>query len=281
MESQSPLQPDTENTSIFEEPLQPKKPWYKHWWLWLYFFIFTGSLVILSIFADTTTSLVDSLPLDDSSQVALFGVTAEGLTALPGQTSDSTLTPEQIQTRLALLDAPYRGATDAPVVIYEFADYQCPYCRESYPILRRLAELYPQTVKVVYVDFPITSIHPLAVEAAHAARCAGDQDAYWQYHDLLFQNQELLSSAEFLTTLAGVLKLDEDRFAGCMNSNIYKNAIESQFNLGLELGVAGTPTYFVSGYRLPGVLPYETWEQVVLLIVSDQETKNQANTEVN
>jgi protein-disulfide isomerase len=154
----------------------------------------------------------------------------------------SLSTPETIDGR-----GPSLGRATAPVTIVEFSDYQCPYCgqffRETLPLL--VAE-YVKTgrVRLVYHDFPISSLHPGALKAAEAALCAGDQQRYWEYHDALFQNQSSLEETE-LVRRALTLKLDTAAFNRCLNSGQYSNAINQSLAEGERAGVDGTPLFFI------------------------------------
>jgi protein-disulfide isomerase len=155
--------------------------------------------------------------------------------------AESSPTPETIDGR-----GPTLGQASALVTIVEFADYQCPYCgqffRETLPPL--VAE-YVKTgrVRFVYRDFPLSSMHPRALKAAEAARCAGDQQRYWEYHDALFQNQSSLEETE-LVHRALTLKLDITAFKRCLNSGQYSSAIKQSVAEAERVGVDGTPVFF-------------------------------------
>lgn len=116
-------------------------------------------------------------------------------------------------------------------------------------------------VRLVYKDFPLRP-HPLAVPAAEAARCAGAQGAYWEYHDLLFLAQPSFSRTE-LQSYAGRLGLKADTFAACLDSGRFRQAIEADLREGLAAGVQGTPTFFVNGQVLEGAWPVETFREVI------------------
>jgi protein-disulfide isomerase len=156
--------------------------------------------------------------------------------------AESPPTPEIIDGR-----GPTLGQASAPVTIVEFADYQCPFCgqffRETLPPL--VAE-YVKTgrVRFVYRDFPLSSMHPRALKAAEAARCAGDQQRYWEYHDALFQNQSSLEESE-LVHRALTLKLDITAFRRCLDSGRHSDAIKQSLAEAERVGVDGTPVFFL------------------------------------
>lgn len=152
-----------------------------------------------------------------------------------------------------------KGDPDAPVHIIEFGDYQCPSCQafalRVVPALQ--AEYIDQGLaRLTYYDFPLTNIHPHAVLAARAARCAGDQERYWDYHDILFGRQGEWSSESRATDefveYAGMLSLDVGAFEACLQSDRFVTEVSASRRLGHELRVSGTPTVFVNGTQVPG-----------------------------
>jgi protein-disulfide isomerase len=159
-------------------------------------------------------------------------------------------------------DDPSYGDSDADVTIVEFSDYQCPYCRQAVPVLKRVQETYGDRVRVVWKDYPLTRIHPLAVKAAEAAHCAGEQEKYWPYHDRLFEQQEALAIDD-LRRHARELGLDLPRFNACVDSGKYAVTVSAGLEAGNRLGVSSTPTLFINGRVMPGAYPYEDIVAVV------------------
>ncbi|MBW3534578.1 MAG: DsbA family protein [Gemmatimonadetes bacterium] len=145
------------------------------------------------------------------------------------------------------------GDPDAPITIIEFGDYQCPGCgafaQQVKPQIE-FAYVEPGTARFVYYDYPIINAHPQAFLAARAARCAGDQDRYWDYHTVLFQNQGRWSgsgnAAGAFISYAEELALDADAFEACLRSDRHADVVTANMRLGQELGVPGTPTVMVS-----------------------------------
>ncbi|MBW0147268.1 DsbA family protein [Marinobacter arenosus] len=148
------------------------------------------------------------------------------------------------------------GPADAPVVVREFADYQCPACARFSDASQKLKAQYVEAGKVrfVYFDLPLQQ-HQNAMPAAQAARCAGDQDAYWDMHDKLFAAQsEWSDSGDPVATFsryAGDLGLDERRFRRCMTTELHREAVEQSRRVAMQLRVASTPTVLVDNIRLP------------------------------
>ncbi len=129
-------------------------------------------------------------------------------------------------------------------------------------VLSQIQEKYPDQVKLVFRDFPLTRIHPQAYKAAEAARCAGDQGKYWEYHDILFANIKALQPDD-LKQYAADLKLDEAQFTACLDNNAYTAAVSRDLALGTQLGVSGTPAFFVNGRFLSGAQPYSAFVEVI------------------
>ena len=160
-------------------------------------------------------------------------------------------------------DDPVRGNNDAPITIIEFSDYQCPFCRQWHvEVLPQLQAKYGDKIRLVYRDFPLYSIHPSAESAAVAANCAGEQESYYEYGDLLFNNQDSLNTQTY-EKLAQDLKLDLTSFKQCVAENRYKNEIDGDYKFASELGVRSTPTFFINGLAVVGAQPFEVFEQII------------------
>jgi protein-disulfide isomerase len=160
-------------------------------------------------------------------------------------------------------DDPAFGPESAAITIIEFSDYQCPFCTKWYDeVWTRLKTEYPTQVRLVYRDFPLTSIHPDAIPAAEAANCANEQGAYWDYHDKLFSG-ELGLGREALDQYASQLNLDADSFKKCVDERRYQAEVENDLNYAMNLGVRSTPTFFVNGIALVGAQPYEVFKDVI------------------
>ncbi len=166
------------------------------------------------------------------------------------------------KVQVAYDPARLRGDPKAPVVIVEFSDFQCPYCQSVQPTLKTLLAKYEGRVSLAYRDLPVRDIHPQAELAAEASRCAGEQGKFWEYHDLLFANQNKLDRPGLLDQAHG-LKLDEKQFDSCLSSGKYAAQIEQDRQLGLRAGVAGTPGFFVNGSLLSGNQPQDAFEKLI------------------
>lgn len=186
---------------------------------------------------------------------------AEYLKSLRAQdTIQITLLPPSAV--VALGDAPVRGPETAPVLVIEYADYQCPYCRQMEPSLSRLLKDYPGKVRIAFKDFPLP-MHPAAEKAAEAARCAGDQGKYWAFHDVLYSSDPTGLAVPQLKADAGTLKLDSSRFDKCLDSGADSPSVRRTLAEGTELGITGTPAFFINGRFVSGAVDYQTLQSVV------------------
>jgi len=162
-------------------------------------------------------------------------------------------------------DDPASGSRDAKVIIVEFSDFQCPFCAKAAPVVKKLRESYGDEILLVYRDFPLSSIHPLAEKAAEAAQCAYEQKAFWSYHDLLFERQEEWSAAGVgkFKEYARELGLDGESFDTCLDSGRYAAEVAKDLQEGQHFGVTGTPTFFINGRKLEGAQPYSAFKTII------------------
>ena len=158
--------------------------------------------------------------------------------------------------------APSKGASDAPVKIVKFEDFECPFCKTVQPTLAKLLEKYDGKVRLVHKDLPLEAIHPQATLAAEAARCAGDQGKFWQYHDTLYSKVPKLGSAD-LKAYAKDLGLDTVSFDRCFESGRHRGAVQKDLAEGAKLGLTGTPSFFINGRELSGAQPLEAFAAVI------------------
>jgi len=162
---------------------------------------------------------------------------------------------------------PLKGDKDAPVTIVEFSDFQCPFCAKFYSdTFSKIEKEYIQTGKVnlVYRDFPL-SFHGNAQKAAEAAECAQEQGKFWDYHDLLFENQPEWSSGGIgeLKNYAKEINLNSEEFNECLDSGAMKEEVEEDFQEGSALGVSGTPAFFINGELISGAQPFSVFKEVI------------------
>lgn len=217
--------------------------------------------------------LVGAQPLTVFNQAIAMVLSGESLaaaqpTAAPSQPVAAP-TPATLSTNFAAV----KGDPNAPVTIIEFTDYQCPFCqRHARETLPTIMQEMVDAGQVYYIikDMPLENIHPAARAAANAARCAGDQGAYWEMHEALFANQSQWSNSETdtnqsLIDLGVSLGLDEASFTACVTNQTYDSQVIDNQQEALSLGVGGTPFFFVNGYPLDGARPLEHFQIAVRL----------------
>ena len=217
--------------------------------------------------------VIGAYPLDYFNQ-AIAAVAAGDTVAVEQETAPQGPAVKPTPATIVMDDIGSEiGDPNAAVTIVEYTDYQCPYCvRHATETLPRIISDMIDTGRVRYIvkDFPLDSIHPEARSAAVAARCAGEQAAYWEMHDELFARQQEWSglgaaAIDVYTAMATGLSLDGDAFAGCMASGRYDDVVQANQDEGLALGVTGTPAFFINGYPVSGAQPYELFEYAVAL----------------
>lgn len=167
---------------------------------------------------------------------------------------------------VALANAPTLGSRDAPVEVIEFADYECPYCRKMESNLKELRSEFQGQVVFAFKDFPLP-MHKHAEKAAEAARCAGREGKFWEYHDLLFEKSGALDPAQ-LKEYARTLGLDGAKFDGCLDSGAEAAGIKENVEEGGRLGLTGTPSVFVNGHFFSGVTSYSALRDIVVQEIS-------------
>lgn len=146
-------------------------------------------------------------------------------------------------------NSPFKGPSDAPVVLTEFADFQCPFCGQVPAVVDQVLKAYPKEVKFVYKQMPLTSIHPFAMGASKAALAAQRQGKYWEMYDKLFANQRALQP-EKLKDYAQEIGLDVAKFEKDMASPEVQQQIDDDMKLAQQVHVGGTPTLFLNGKRV-------------------------------
>ncbi len=178
----------------------------------------------------------------------------------PGYAVKMLLPP--LRVKVAEEGSPSRGPKEAPVTIVEFSDFQCPYCSQLSKTLREIAAKYGDKVRLVYRQFPLSQIHPLAEKAAEASLCAAEQNHFWELHDLMFDSQNALTEKD-LEAKAAQLKLDGAVFNECLTSGKYAARVKQEQRGGFSLGVGNTPSFFINGRFFAGALPLSDISKII------------------
>jgi protein-disulfide isomerase len=144
-----------------------------------------------------------------------------------------------------------RGDPDAPVVMVEYGDFECPYCGQAYLVVKALEAELGDVLAVVFRHFPLATVHPHAQLAAESSEAAGAQGRFWDMHDILFERQDALGIEDILT-YAQELGLDLDAFARDMATHRHAPKVRDDFTSGVRSGVNGTPSFFINGIKHEG-----------------------------
>ncbi len=190
----------------------------------------------------------------------------------PAQKSQELISTNIISTTFFENGSPILGDPNAPVTLIEFGDYQCHFCNVHFHNTEhKLLENFIKTgkVKMIFKDFTI--IGPDSVNAAHGTHCANDQGKFWEYHDILYNNwtgeNNGWASSDNLLRFAQEIELDIDQWSDCMIDERYSQIISNSSKDARELGITGTPAFFVIGTdnkitRISGAQPYESFEKI-------------------
>lgn len=189
------------------------------------------------------------------------GIAIQPSNNVPTDTGDQLGTVKEVTK-----DDHMRGDLKAKVTLIEYSDFECPFCDQFHPTLKRIKDEYGDKINWVYRHYPL-SFHPQAVPAANASECAAEQGKFWEYADLLFANQASLGDPLY-GKLATDLKLNASKFNDCYTAKKYNAEITADQTSGTTANVTGTPGTIVlgpNGYAqlIPGALPYESVKQMV------------------
>jgi len=157
--------------------------------------------------------------------------------------------------------APALGPADAPITIVEWSDYQCPFCKRAHPVVEQILTEYKDKVRFIYLDYPLP-FHKQAMPASLAVHCAEDQGKFWEYHRNLFEIAGDLSDSD-LSKRATDLGLDATAFTACVGSKKHEGLINANYKGGADLGVTGTPAFFINGRMLVGAQPIDQFRQII------------------
>ena len=195
--------------------------------------------------------------LNGQSDTAIVYVSKDGKFIFRGELTDMSVDPlAETRSKLHPGTSPSLGPTDAKITLVEFADFECPSCRQFDHILRELLPQHPE-IRLIYKDFPLTTIHPWAMTASIAGRCAFHQSpaSFWKIHDIIFDAQDVITPSnvwEKMTDFANQLGLNAETFRACMANPDTVREIDQTTAEGHELSITGTPTIFVNGRRIVG-----------------------------
>jgi len=219
----------------------------------------------------------------EASQEETFYVSKDGEKVIRGEVYDLKQNPfKDDLDKLNTAFQPSLGTQGAPVVVAEFSDFECPFCREEARILREnLLATYPKEVHFYYMNFPLESLHPWAKAAAIGGRCIFHQnaDAFWGYHDWIFDHQDEITpdnlKDKIVTAMAGK-GIDTGQLGSCMDTKATEEEVQATRDLGHSLGVNSTPTLFINGRRMSGAIQWQDLKRVIDFEIDYQKTAKNA-----
>jgi len=220
------------------------KHWYSKWWGIILIIVLVFILSFMVAIGFYIFNLVKQI--NDSE--------ANKLLSKPSLYQDAAI-KKLIESR----DNYWLGSAKPKITIVEFADYNCSLCKNSYSKIREISIKYKEDVKIIHRDYPILDY---SADLSLAARCVGEQGLFWLMHDKLFQNQGNFDIKD-LPELANQVGADIDRYNKCIQTKKYLSDIQKDFSDGNELGIKGTPTWFINGYKIEGDIPYNIFIDII------------------
>jgi protein-disulfide isomerase len=183
-----------------------------------------------------------------------------------------TMLPPPVVPKIAVeAVGPSKGDANAPITIVEFSDYQCPFCGRAEPTVKAIVDQYKGKVRLVYREYPLP-MHEYAQKASEAALCADEQGKFWEMHEKLFENQSALT-IENLKSYAKGLALDTAKFDKCLDGGDKAKSVQASLKAGEDVGVSGTPAFFINGRPLFGAVPAERFKEIIDAELADGQKK--------
>jgi len=238
-----------------------KKSWYKQWWgatIIVVVCIFFAFIIALALLTWRYHNLI-KLGYEDELKRMIYGQTQQD--------------EQNLATRaeLEITERPFLGNKEAEVVIVAFIDFNCPVCKEQNTILQKVIGKYGNKIKLIWRNFPMESLYKGSTRLSQMAYCSHEQGLYWPAHNYFYDNQgnlpENITSVE-MNNFTKEIGLDSKVFNACLLADKTKIESNRDFSIGYKYGVAGTPTFFLNGYRIPGNVPFEVWEDLIKKILN-------------
>lgn len=233
-------------------------PWYGYWWGKLLIGLGIFFLIILTIFVAFTFTYWRQIKNGEKPNL--------GLPSSGSFTSAGSAVPavgRVDRARLETTDDPSLGRTGAPVTVVEFIDFKCPNCKAAVPIMDKVIARYGAKVRLIVRDFPVESTHPGATALSELAYCADKEHRFWPVYQALFNEQDSLPNPlgeAALLRLADQTGVGVDTLKTCLATAAPFQEVQADYLAGISAGVRGTPTFFINGEKVEGVIPFEAWD---------------------
>jgi protein-disulfide isomerase len=170
--------------------------------------------------------------------------------------------PPVFRAEVSTAGAFTKGPAAAPITLVEFSDFHCPFCKRIQPTIAQVLAKYDGKIRIVYKDLPLDNLHPQARAAAEAARCAGEQGKFWEFHDKVYAGDPD-ATAPTMQLYAQQVGLDAAKFEACRSSRKYQAPVQADAAEGGRLGITGTPAFFINGRFLSGAQPLEMFIKII------------------
>ena len=241
------------------------KTWYKRWWGRL--------LIVLIIVLIIAMIYLLFLIINNIRHIQRGDIR---IPATGQWISESQFRENQKETAERLTeDDPWLGAVEPIINVVVYESFGCPYCKENQVDIKQLLQQFSAVVRLIVKDFPNEGTHPNVMNAHLAAACANEQGKYWEYRDVLYDNQATEETPENfskdnLKKLAKSTGLNMQQFNKCLDEDKYDQEIRQDFAGGVQIGVVGTPTYLINGNLIPGEIKFDIWQKIVAYILNVQ-----------
>jgi len=235
------------NNSYNSDVQVPQKKWYKTPWGIALIILLFLILVSLSTFGFYVYSLIQKIKSGDTS--------------LEQAWQTAMLEPGPYE--MANSSSSWTGATNPKITIVEFADFNCPFCRNSYQTIREISFKYKDSVKFIFRHYPVIQDNSLSL--ALASECANEQGKFWPMHDALFQSS---NPGENIDKIISNIGLNVNQFNNCLQTQKYLNKIKLDFLDAQKTAITGTPTWFINGHKIAGEIPREQFFQLIKTLTS-------------
>lgn len=216
--------------------------WYKKWW---------GILLLVLAFLILVLIILVSLKINSNTKNS----SQDNYQAL----ATNNLSADQIKS-IEGINNYWTGTSTPKITIVEFGDFACTYCQKAYSKIREISLKNKNTVKFIFRDYPINTEY--SIKLSQAARCAGEQGLFWNAYDKLFQFQGVNTDTD-IKTLIKTIGVNSDKFDKCYDSQKYLNNIKKDLSDGNQLGITGTPTWFINGNIIKGDIPTDTFNKII------------------
>ncbi|PIR06870.1 MAG: hypothetical protein COV55_02070 [Candidatus Komeilibacteria bacterium CG11_big_fil_rev_8_21_14_0_20_36_20] len=235
------------------------KKWYQRWWGKvagiLFILVIIGMIYLVALVISNVSHLNKGEIFDPQSG---FWISAEKFEE--GQ---------KVFTDIVTEDDPWLGSNEPVVYVVVYESFGCPFCKESQVYIKQMLSKFGSIVRYIVKDFPTEGLHPGVFDAHLAAACAKEQGRYWDYADILFQNQGSFAKTD-LKKYAKNIGLSEEQFNNCLDTEKYSQEIRQDYASGVQAGVVGTPSYIINDNLIPGVITYDIWEEMIGFIIKGE-----------